>query len=69
MYRFQQVIITIIHLALLAWIIYILRESGRMKLELVILHFSGISAAGAGLIVGTAKWAKYHHEKNEDKAD
>ena len=29
----------------------------------VILHFLGMSALGAGLIYGTAQWARYHHEK------
>ena len=33
----------------------------------VIFHFVGMSTAGAGLIFGSAKWAKYHHEKELKK--
>tara|TARA_B100000886_G_C20034392_1_gene331204 strand:- start:50 stop:253 length:204 start_codon:yes stop_codon:yes gene_type:complete len=66
MYRFQQFLILIAHLILLWWIIYVLQNSGQFTVEKTILHFLGLSAMGAGLIFGTAKWAKYHHKNNSD---
>ena len=66
-YRIQQAIILIIHLLLLAWIIFVLRNTGTMDMTTVILHFCGMSASGAGLIYGCAKWAKYHHQKELKK--
>ena len=66
-YRIQQAIILIIHLLLLAWIIYVLRNTGSMDTMSVIFHFVGMSTTGAGLIFGSAKWAKYHHEKELKK--
>jgi len=63
-YRFQQFLILIVHLLLLAWIIHLLQEGGSMSLKMVILHFTGIACLGGVLIFGTAQWAKYHHHKN-----
>jgi len=62
-YRLQQLIIFVLHLCLLGWMIFILQESGKMKSLEVFLHFLGMSAMGAGLIYGCARWARYHHEK------
>jgi len=42
---------------------YVLSNSGEMLTEKVFFHFFGMYAMGAGLIFGTAKWAKYHHYK------
>ena len=66
-YRIQQLLIFIIHLVLLSWILFILHESGQMPMKLVLLHFTGMAILGAGLIFGTAQWAKYHHHKNTDQ--
>ena len=63
-YRIQQFLIFIIHIALLSWIIFVLHESGQMPMKSVILHFTGMAFVGATLIFGTAQWAKYHHKKN-----
>ena len=63
-YRLQQFLILIVHLLLLGWIMYLLQDGGSMSLKMVTLHFSGITLLGAGLIFGTAQWAKYHHRKN-----
>ena len=60
-YRLQQLFIGIIHLALLYWILFTLREAGRMPLMHVMYHFIGMSIYGALLIRGTAFWAKRHH--------
>jgi hypothetical protein len=62
-YRLQQALILVLHLILLWWIIFVLQNTGSMQVMEVIYHFSGMSALGAGLIYGTAQWAKYHHEK------
>ena len=66
MYRFQQFLILVAHLVLLWWIMFVLRNSGQFTVEKTIIHFFGLSLMGAGLIFGTAKWAKYHHLNNSD---
>ncbi len=62
-FRFQQVLIAVIHLILLWWIIYVLQNAGVMKFRVVFFHFLGMSIYGGLLIRSTAYWAKYHHEK------
>jgi len=62
-YRFQQLIILILHLILLKWMYYALTETGSMETKVVLLHFLGMSIFGALLIRGCAAWAKYHYEK------
>lgn len=62
-YRLQQLIILIAHLALLKWILWVLGETNLMQPGEVLLHFTGLALAGAGLIYGCAMWAKYHHQK------
>lgn len=66
-YRFQQLIILLAHLALLAWILYTLSEAGAMSTEAVLLHFTGMSIFGAVLIRGTAAWARHHYVKSVKK--
>ena len=66
-YRLQQFAILILHLVLLWWMFFVLSNSGEMLTEKVFIHFFGMSAMGAGLIFGTAKWAKYHHYKELEK--
>ena len=64
-YRLQQLIILVAHLALLKWILWVLGETNLMQTEEVLLHFTGLAFAGAGLIYGCAMWAKYHHNKEK----
>jgi apolipoprotein N-acyltransferase len=66
-YRFQQLVILILHLLLLYWILYTLREGGIMPIEHVLLHFVGMSVYGAFLIRSTAWWAKHHFVKEVTK--
>ena len=66
-YRLQQLLILILHLALLWWILYTLRESGSMPISHVLYHFTGMSLYGALLIRGTAYWAQYHFVKEVQK--
>ncbi|MDD0851538.1 hypothetical protein HBN50_00465 [Halobacteriovorax sp. GB3] len=66
-YRFQQVLIFVIHIVLLYWMYYTLANAGTMTTIAVLLHFTGLSLYGALLIRGTAYWAKYHHEKGLKK--
>jgi len=66
MYRFQQFLILVAHLVLLWWIMFVLQNSGQFTVEKTIAHFFGLSLMGAGLIYGTAQWAKYHHFNNSD---
>lgn len=63
-YRFQQLLILIAHLLLLAWILYTLSEAGTLTTTEVLLHFLGMSVFGAILIRGTAAWARYHYIKS-----
>lgn len=62
-YRLQQFAIFILHLILLKWMFYSLSETGSMPTTTVMMHFFGMSVYGALLIVGCAKWAKWHHEQ------
>lgn len=60
LYRLQQLLILILHLLLLYWILYALREAGSLPVEQVLFHFVGMSLFGALLIRGTAWWAHHH---------
>lgn len=62
-YRLQQLVILVLHLILLRWMFYTLANSGRMPMTHVLYHFIGMSIMGAGLIRGTAWWAKHHYIK------
>ncbi len=62
-YRIQQVLIFVIHIVLLAWIYWLLQNTGNLSTEKVLIHFTGIGTYGALLIRGCAAWAKYHHLK------
>lgn len=66
-YRFQQLLILLLHLALLYWIFYTLSEAGAMPVSHVFYHFFGLSLAGALLIRGSAAWARYHYVKTVRK--
>lgn len=66
-YRFQQVILFVLHIVLLKWMFYALSETGAMDTLTVMLHFLGMSIYGALLIVGCAKWAKWHFEKEKEQ--
>lgn len=60
-YRFQQLIILVLHLILLKWMHYSLTELGMEQTQVVLLHFLGMSIYGAALIRGCAAWGKYRH--------
>ncbi|MGB0454333.1 MAG: hypothetical protein ACPGJV_11535 [Bacteriovoracaceae bacterium] len=60
-YRLQQVFIFVLHILLLYWIVYVLNNSSELSVTETFYHFTGLSFAGAGLIIGCAKWAKWHH--------
>lgn len=62
-YRFQQLIILVLHLILLRWMYFVLSNSGAFSMTEVLYHFLGMSIMGAVLIRGCAAWAKYHHQK------
>ena len=62
-YRFQQLVILILHLILLKWMFYALSETGGMTTTIVFFHFAGMSIYGGLLIRSCAAWAKYHHLK------
>ena len=66
-YRFQQLIILVLHLILLKWMYYTLSNSGALSTAEVLYHFIGMSIMGALLIRGCAAWARYHYlqELNE----
>lgn len=66
-YRFQQLVILLLHFALLYWILYTLSEAGTMPVSHVLYHFIGMSLAGALLIRGSAAWARYHYVKTVRK--
>lgn len=63
-YRFQQLVILVLHLILLKWMHYALTETGQESTGIVLAHFAGMSIYGALLIRGCAAWAKYHYEKD-----
>jgi apolipoprotein N-acyltransferase len=68
-YRVQQFVIFILHLVLLKWMFYSLSETGSMPTTTVMMHFFGMSVYGALLIIGCAKWAKWHHEQELRELD
>lgn len=66
-YRTQQLIILVLHLILLYWMYFTLTHSGAMTTLEVLYHFVGMSIMGAGLIRGTAFWARHHYLKETGK--
>jgi hypothetical protein len=66
-YRIQQLIILVLHLVLLKWMYFTLSNSGALSTTEVFYHFTGMSLMGAGLIRGTAYWAKHHYIKENKK--
>jgi uncharacterized ion transporter superfamily protein YfcC len=62
-YRFQQLIILVLHLILLRWMYYTLTNSGSFSTAEVFYHFFGMAIMGAVLIRGCAYWANYHYQK------
>jgi hypothetical protein len=59
-----KLIIAILHVVLLVWIFYVLGNTGSMDTLSVMLHFMGLAAYGAFLIIGTALWTKkYDYQK------
>lgn len=64
-YRFQQLVIVVLHLILLKWMFYALTESGSMQTEQVLLHFLGMAVFGGLLIRGCAAWGKWHFEQEK----
>lgn len=62
-YRFQQLVILVLHLILLRWMYYVLSNSGAFSMAEVLYHFIGLSIMGAVLIRGCAYWARYHYLK------
>lgn len=62
-YRFQQLIIFVLHLILLKWMYYVLSNSGAFSMTEVLYHFIGMSIMGALLIRGCAYWARFHYLK------
>ena len=61
--RFTQFLILLAHLALLQWILYTLYEGGVLPFKTLMLHFLGISIAGALLIRTCAFIYKRQYEK------
>ena len=66
-YRTQQFLILVLHLILLYWMYFTLTHSGAMTTLEVLYHFVGMSIMGAGLIRGTAYWARHHYLKETGK--
>lgn len=60
------VLVFIAHIFLLYWIIYVLKNAGLMKFNLVMIHFVGLAIFGSGLIISTALGTK-HIQKQEWK--
>jgi len=63
LYRLEQVLILVAHLALLKWILYVLYEGGTMSPTEILIHFVGMGAFGAALIRGTAYLGLRRHQK------
>ncbi len=66
-YRFQQLIILLLHLFLLKWMFYTLSEAGTMSLGKVFAHFTGMALFGAFLIRGCAYWGRHHFLKEQKR--
>jgi|GEM_PF-4041859 len=54
MKQLTKVFITVIHLILLAWILYVLSYGGGMRLKEVAFHFLGFSTLAFLIIRGTS---------------
>ena len=63
LYRFEQILIFIAHIALLKWILYTLHNGGVLESTTLLLHFVGMGIYGALLIRGCAYLAKKRHLK------
>jgi len=67
-YRLQQLFILIAHLLLLGWIFQVLNHAGSWTMFQVFVHFTGMAAYGAILIIGTAYWAKRLYLKEQKQS-
>jgi len=68
-FRFQQLLILLLHFILLKWIIFTLNQAGLMSMSEVIFHFTGMAIFGGLLIFGCAKWARFHYLKEIEIAN
>ena len=62
----EQTIIVVLHLVLLAWMIFVLYRGGQLTMKQMIMHFTGMALYGAFLIRGTAYLVqrKFHHDQS-----
>lgn len=63
----SKILITIVHLILLGWIIYLLNEGGNLLTHEIALHFLGIGLMGVILIRGTAKFEMWMFLREKKK--
>jgi hypothetical protein len=67
-YRLQQLFILVAHLLLLGWIFQVLNHAGSWTMYQVFVHFTGMAAYGAMLIIGTSFWAKRLYIKEQKQS-
>lgn len=58
-----SVLVFIAHIALLFWMIYVLKNAGFMTFNEVLFQFIGLAIFGGGLIFSTAKGTKFIQNK------
>lgn len=62
--RLTHTFIFVLHIALLAWIFYVLKNGGNFSIEKSMIHFLGMSLFGGLLITGSAKIIKRLNDNN-----
>ena len=65
--RFQQLVIIVLHLALLRWMLFVLSEAGVLTTGQVLGHFLGMAVYGAALIRGCAAWGKRRYRIEQQR--
>ncbi len=58
-----SIVIFIAHIALLYWMLYVLKNAGMMTFNVVMAHFVGLAIFGSSLIITTALGTKYFQKK------
>ncbi|MDA8792349.1 hypothetical protein N9N67_03835 [Bacteriovoracaceae bacterium] len=62
--RITHTLIFILHIGLLGWIFYVLKNGGNFSIEKSLTHFLGMSLFGGLLITGSAKVIKRLNDNN-----
>jgi hypothetical protein len=63
-YLVQKTVFFSLHIFLLLWMMYLLKNTGAFPIKKVTIHFIGMAIFGGSLIWICSLWGKYLHRKD-----